>query len=178
MSATLYGPEFFVGRSETVTLSASVIVPIVRELLDPRSVLDVGCGQGEWLAAFALHDMLGVDIAAPEGNGFLRHDLTEPLDLERRFDLVVCLETAEHLPPDAADNLVESLARHADDILFSAAVPGQEGKGHINCQTHEYWHERFAVYGFEVWDAIRPRVAGDGRVSPWYRTNTFILQRP
>ena len=178
MSTALYGPEFFVGRSHTVTLSAFVVAPIVRDLLEPESVLDIGCGQGEWLEAFALPDMLGVDIAAPEGDQFIRHDLTEPLDLGRRFGLVVCLETGEHLPESAAGTLVETLVRHGDDILFSAAVPGQEGIGHIHLQPHEYWLAKFAEHGFEVWDAIRPRIARDSRVSPWYRNNTFIFQRP
>jgi hypothetical protein len=118
--------------------------------------------------------MLGVDIAAPEGESFLRHDLTVPLDLGRTFDLVISLETGEHLPGEAADMLVASIVRHAGTIMFSAAVPGQEGKGHINCQPHEYWHEKFAALGFQVCDLIRPLIAGDWRVSPWYRDNTFL----
>jgi SAM-dependent methyltransferase len=174
---SLYTPDFFVGRSETVNASAAVVVPIVQQMLAPRSVLDVGCGQGEWLEAFAGPEVFGVDIAAPEGEHFLRHDLTEPLYLWRKFDLVLSLEVGEHLPEEAAFTYVASLARHGDCVLFSAAVPGQEGKGHINCQPHEYWHERFYFLGFEVTDPIRPLVAGDVRVSPWYRDNIFLYQR-
>ena len=40
---------------------------------------------------------------------FLPHDLTMPIHLERRFDLVLCLEVAEHLPADSAPTLVDSL---------------------------------------------------------------------
>lgn len=179
MTSTLYGPAFFAGRSETVSLSASVVAPVIEQLLAPRSVLDMGCGQGEWLFAFAqtAPDQLGVDIAAPEGDQFLQHDLTEPLDLGRDFDLVLCLEVGEHLPGDAADTLVASLVQHGDDVLFSAAVPGQDGKGHINCQPHEYWHEKFGAHGFDVYDVVRPLIAHDPRVSPWYRNNTFLYMR-
>ena len=101
----LYAPEFFVGRSETVTRSAMVVVPIVRDLLAPQSVLDLGCGQGEWLDAFGLEDARGIDIAAPFQH--MRRDLTDPLYLGRTFDLVVCLEVAEHLPVEAVVGLAE-----------------------------------------------------------------------
>jgi len=176
---SLYQPEFFAGRRETVTLSASVVVPIICELLEPQSVLDVGCGQGEWLEAFAwrVPDYLGVDIAAPESPQFLVRDARLPLEIGRRFDLVVCLEVGEHLPESSADTLVDSLARHGDEVVFSAAVPGQEGKGHINCQPHEYWHQKFFERGFEMSDSIRPLIAHDTRVSPWYRDNIFFYWR-
>ena len=97
----IYDKSFFAGRSETVALSASVVAPVVKDLLAPRSVLDIGCGQGEWLEAFALDDMFGVDIAAPEGEHFAGRDLRHPLDLGRTFDLVVCLEVGEHLPAES-----------------------------------------------------------------------------
>jgi SAM-dependent methyltransferase len=79
MSATLYGPAFFEGRSHTVSQSAGAVVPHLMQLLEPKSVLDVGCGQGEWLDAFPLADKIGVDIAAPEREGFIRWDITYPM---------------------------------------------------------------------------------------------------
>jgi 2-polyprenyl-3-methyl-5-hydroxy-6-metoxy-1,4-benzoquinol methylase len=178
-----YGAAFFAGRSETVVRSAAGVVPVLRDLLDPRSLLDVGCGQGEWLEAFGLEDSVGVDIAYTDQlemwplADYSRHDLQYALDLERTFDLVVCLEVAEHLPPAAADVLVDTLCRHSGTVVFSAAVPGQEGIGHINCQPHEYWHAKFAARGYAVNDAIRPRIAGDWTVSPWYRDNIFLYLR-
>ncbi len=178
MSATLYGPEFFVERSGTVIASAFVLVPLIIETLAPRSVLDIGCGQGEWVDAFAAHgcDVFGVDIAAPEGETFLRHDLAVPLELGRNFDLVLSLETGEHLPASVADTYLDTIVRHADAVVFSAAVLGQEGIGHINCQPHDYWHERFATRGFTMSDPFRARL-DDPRVSPWYRANTFLYTR-
>jgi hypothetical protein len=44
--------------------SARVIVPLVMELTHPRSVIDVGCGNGSWLSVFNKHgveDFLSVD---------------------------------------------------------------------------------------------------------------------
>lgn len=176
MSVALYGPDFFKGRTETVLMSAAVVVPLIIEYTKPESVLDVGCGQGEWVNAFEELGVMafGVDIAAPDH--LTRHDLIEPLFLGRTFDLVLCLETGEHLPESAADTLVDSCAWHSDTVVFSAAVPGQEGKGHINCQPHEYWHEKFAARGYEMWDPFRPLLAGDHRVSSWYRDNLFLYE--
>jgi predicted RNA methylase len=170
----IYTPAFFAEHHPTVVLSASVVAPIVMEQLAPHSALDLGCGWGEWLDALGIEDVLGVDIAS-EREGVVRHDLTEPLDLGRTFDLVISLETAEHLPEAAADTYVESISRHtADAVLFSAAVPGQEGLHHINCQPHEYWHEKFEEYGLKVRDSIRPLIARSPYVSPWYRNNIFL----
>ena len=188
---SVYTPDFFVGRSETVSASAAVVAPIVLALHATESILDIGCGQGEWLDAFLAcrdHDwpleVVGVDIAAPDGEHYLRHDLTKPLYLgvapdwdARRFDLVVSLEVGEHLPEEAADTYVDTIVRHGGDILFSAAVPGQEGKGHINCQPHEYWHDKFTARGYQVVDSIRPRIAYNSQVSPWYRDNIFMYLR-
>jgi hypothetical protein len=137
-------------------------------------VLDLGCGQGEWLEAFGDVGKVGVDIAAPEGEHFIRHDLQLPIDLHRTFDLALCLETGEHLPAAAADVLCDSLARHSRTIVFGAAVVGQEGIGHINCQPHEYWHQKFEARGYVTNDSIRPMIRHNHLVSPWYRDNMFL----
>ena len=174
----VYDAEFFAGRRESVVRSARVVVPVLIDLFNPESVLDVGCGQGEWMEALyaaGVAVVFGVDIAAPYLTQ--RHDLTEPLDLGRQFDLVLCLETGEHLPESAADTLVNSIAQAANHyVVFGAAVPGQAGKGHINCQPPEWWHRKFAAYGFEAQDIVRPRIQHPD-VSPWYRDNTYALVR-
>jgi hypothetical protein len=177
VTSTLYGPSFFAGRTHTVVLSASVVVPALVSYLGCRSMVDLGSGQGEWVEAFAALgvDATGVDIAAPEPEN--RHDLTVPLNLGRRFDLALSLEVGEHLPEPAADTLVDSAVTHADVVVFSAATVGQEGIGHINCQPHEYWHEKFAARGYVMSDPFRPVLAGDDRVSPWYRDNLFMYER-
>ncbi len=176
----IYTPAFFAEHHATTSLSASVVAPLVKDLLTPRSVLDVGCGQGEWLEAFGIENSVGIDIAAPEREWFFRHDLTTPFDFHCVFDLVISLETAEHLPEEAADTYVASIVRHvrlSGAVLFSAAVPGQEGLHHVNCQPHEYWHEKFAQHDFKMIDPIRPLIAEDMRVSWWYRNNLFVYVR-
>ncbi len=90
-------------------------------------------------------EIIGVDGFIPEksflnSNQYIWHNLTDPLDLQRQFDLVLCLEVAENLPPGKELNLIEILNNHAANILiFSAAEIGQPGNRHINCQPFEYW---------------------------------------
>ena len=87
------------------------------------------------------------------------------------------LEVAEHLPPDSADALVESLTRLAPFVLFSAAIPLQGGWHHINEQWPEYWAEKFLARGFVAVDCFRPRIWTDDRVQRYYRQNLLLLVR-
>ena len=99
---------------------------------------------------------------------------TRPLALGRSFDLAVALEIAEHLPDSAAECFVESLTGLAPAVLFSAAIPGQGGTGHLNERWPEYWSRLFAAAGFDPIDALRPRIWHDERVEVWYAQNTFL----
>jgi SAM-dependent methyltransferase len=183
----VYSRDFFSRIESSAQQSAERVLPLVLELLSPRSMVDVGCGSGAWLAEAArlgVDDYLGVDGYTPEealripADRFLLRDLTEPLRIERRFDLVTCLEVAEHLPAAAADVLVSSLARLGPAVLFSAAVPQQGGDRHLNEQWPDYWAELFAAHGLVAVDAVRPVVWRDEQVAWWYRQNALLFCRP
>jgi SAM-dependent methyltransferase len=147
----------------------------------------VGCGTGTWLRAAAdrgAQEILGVDGSdvAPEKlfvpkNRIQRHDLNQPLRLGRKFDLVICLETAEHIEPERSKTMVESLVTNGDRILFSAAAPGQGGTHHVNCRWPSYWQELFNQHGFACSDAVRWELWEDERVEPWYRQNLMLAVR-
>ncbi len=152
--------------------------------LPVRSVLDVGCGQGAWLAAWKEHgvsDSVGMDGDYVDARRLLisaRHflptDLNKRFNAGRSFDLVQSLEVAEHLPPARAESFVDDLGAHGRVILFSAAVPGQGGENHINERNYEYWRRLFAARGYGVFDVIRPSVLHDKTVEFWYRYNALL----
>lgn len=163
---------------------AHTVLAIVREYVQPRSVLDVGCGAGTWLRAAqeaGIGDCRGIEgrwldptlLQVDRGLVSL-HDLEEPFELGRRFDLLLCLELAEHLPARSADLLIACLVRHGDVILFSAAVPHQGGHHHVNEQLPDYWAAKFAEHGFRIVDAIRPRIWNDRSIWWWYRQNLLL----
>jgi hypothetical protein len=109
-----------------------------------------------------------------EAGELLVRDLGRPIGIERRFDLALCLEVAEHLPEARADGFVADLVALAPAVLFSAAIPFQGGTGHLNEQWPEHWAGRFAAHGYLVLDCVRPRVWNDPGVEFWYAQNTLL----
>jgi SAM-dependent methyltransferase len=168
------------------TRSAECILPIVFELIDkPNSILDVGCGNGSWLKIcekLGISDYQGIDGEHIASNFFLANynkfqakDLSKPFDLGIKYDLVISLEVAEHLPPESADIFVENLTKHGDTILFSAALPFQGGYKHLNEQYPTYWAEKFIRKGYQFYDLIRPKIWNDQSIKVWYRQNIFLV---
>jgi SAM-dependent methyltransferase len=183
----IYDDQFYQTIRDGSARSASVIVPLVIDLVRPSSVVDVGCGTGAWLACFQAHgvsDLLGIEgsevkphLAHLDCSHIRTADVSRPLQLDRTFDLAIRLEVAEHLPPDAAGGFVQSLAGLAPVVLFSAAVPDQGGVGHLNEQWPSYWAELFTANGFAVVDCLRDRIWRDQRVEWWYRQNLLLFVR-
>jgi SAM-dependent methyltransferase len=182
-AASLYDSRFYESLRDGTERSAATVVPILIELFRPRSVVDVGCGAGLWLAAFrrnGIDDVLGIDgpwvggeQRAISERHFLEHDLSRPLRLDRRFDLALCLEVAEHLPTEAAAPLVESLTALSSVVIFSAAVPFQGGDGHINERWSSYWAGFFDARGFSCLSGLRRRIWDNDAIEVWYRQNIF-----
>ncbi len=180
-----YTTGFFDALREGTRRSAQVVVPLLLRLVRPRDVVDVGCGQGSWLAVFREHgvkEVCGVDGAyvdrarleiPPEQ--FIPWDLTRPLRLGRRFDLAVSLEVAEHLLPECAETFIASLTGLAPLILFSAAVPHQGGTNHVNEQWPAYWARHFAARGYVPVDCLRRHMWDNEDVEWWYAQNSFLF---
>ena len=101
-------------------------------------------------------------------------DICLPFHLDRRFDLVQCLEVAEHVPPDASRMLIDNLTAHGHHVLFSAAVPGQGGENHLNERTYEFWRQLFEERGYTPIDFIRPLLQHRSDVAYWYRYNVLL----
>jgi SAM-dependent methyltransferase len=163
--------------------SARAVVPLLVSLMKPASVIDVGCGPGNWLLACAeagVTDVFGVDQndygtdLRIDRTCFAVADLTSPFHADRRYDLVICVEVAEHLPQPAAPTLVRSLTALGPVIAFSAAIPFQGGTDHRNEQWPEYWRDLFEPYGFVPVDCIRPKIWDDPNVAYWYTQNVLL----
>ena len=165
--------------------SARELVPYILELVKPKNVIDIGCGLGVWLYVFqeyGVSDIMGIDgdwvnknNLLIQKNQFFSWDLTNPIELDNKFDLVVSLEVGEHLPENSAEIFVESLIKLGNVIFFSAAIPLQGGTNHMNEQWQEYWVKLFRDRDYLVVDCIRERFWNNKKISFHYRQNCFIF---
>ena len=169
-------------RRETIE-SARAAAPVIYRSLQPRALVDVGCGEGWWLEEFGkcgVRHLVGVDETenAPRaGIVFIQHDLAQPLTGLGQSDLALSLEVAEHLRPECAEAFVDTLCRLSEQILFSAAIPGQGGVNHINEQWPSYWIAKFAMRGYQASDLFRWQLWNDARVQPFYAQNLIYFAK-
>jgi SAM-dependent methyltransferase len=179
-----YDSEFFAFVATESLRSARAVAPLVMDLLHPTSVVDIGCGVGAWLRAFVengVSNITGIDgdyvdrgSLLIDTNDFIASDLSKPSVPEKRFDLALCIEVAEHLSESGGQNLVKRLTAAAPAVLFSAAIPGQGGVHHINEQWLGYWRKSFEQLGWIITDPFRPKLFYDNRVA-WYIRQNLVL---
>jgi cyclopropane fatty-acyl-phospholipid synthase-like methyltransferase len=144
-----------------------IAMAILCAFTKPKSWLDVGCGTGA-VARTAMHNGIeayGVDQLVDEAlRGWIAKtwDLRLPLNLERTFDLVTCIEVAEHLEEEYEGVICDTLVRHVAEggrLVFTAAKPGQGGYNHFNCQPQKYWRDRMESRGLKYSQADTLRLA-------------------
>ena len=186
----IYQAEFYDGPGFLKTRqSAESIAAFVQSHLAPKDVLDIGCGSGEYLRAMFESGIAaigcdgassGIRRAGSTSFAFV-HDLKKPLVTNRTFDLVMCIEVAEHLPKSSAATLVASICRNAKHwILFTAAPPeASAGDDHINCQPIEYWSAIFATHGFHLDPNMTARLrehSRDNDLAMWWKVWSCIYR--
>lgn len=180
-----YREQFYQNQRQGSRQSANEIIPLVLALIQPKSVIDVGCGVGAWLSvfkAYGVEEILGIDGDYVERNNleipeeqFLAHDLSQPIHMNRQFDLVVSLEVAEHLTRECAEIFINSLTSLGSVMLFSAAIPFQGGTHHVNEQWPDYWVNLFQKKQYTVIDPLRKRIWENDDVEWWYAQNILMF---
>lgn len=151
---TVYPQRFFKKRS-----SLSWRAPIVcKALIDTfklykgAKVLDLGCGIADYVHHF---NQNGIWAKGIEGSCNVLpylvdknvdiHDLRLSLKKEITpsfYTLAYSLEVAEHIEKQYADTYLDNLCWASNTVLITAAPPGQEGHGHVNCQFKQWWSDK------------------------------------
>lgn len=106
---------------------------------------------------------------------FMPYDLSTKCVLERKFDLALSLEVAEHIEPNAANIFCDNLTKMSDVIVFSAAIPKQGGTGHVNEQWASYWVEKFQRRGYRVSNCLRKKFWSYTNITPLRRQNILLF---
>jgi SAM-dependent methyltransferase len=184
----LYDAPYFTALDRHARRSAPAMAESIVGDFSPARVLDVGCGTGVLLAELRARGVLvdgleysqaAVDYCERRGLTVRRVNLeqTVPLDMGGGYDLVVSMEVAEHLPANVADRFVSLLCRSERVVVFTAAVPGQGGRDHVNEQPHAYWIAKFAQHGFrhDVERSARWRAQWTARGVTWYYTQNVMI---
>ena len=179
-----YDLKFFSTRDERTRFAAKKILLNVMKFFRVKTAVDFGCGTGTFLKF--LKDN-GVSVTGLDGDyidrsilvineeEFIPVDLTKPVHLKKKYDLSISLEVAEHLPESNAETFITSLCEASHVVLFSAAVKGQGGVGHVNEQFLSYWQKIFMKKGYFMLDIIRPEIWTDEKIPPYYRQNVVIF---
>lgn len=191
---TSYDRSFYEQQSKRSLKSAFTVLSRLFPILNPKRIVDIGCGVGPWVRAaqeLGAQTALGVDgayidptmlmisptqfrsanLETDNISAILAPDLTEP------FDLAFSLETAEHLPYHRAESFVHELTKLSDVILFSAAIPFQTGTHHINEQWPEFWALLFKAQGYECWDWLRKDLWESRDLDWWYAQNILVFAK-
>ena len=180
----IYNKKFYESQKDGSLRSAEIIFPYVFDILRPKSVIDVGCGLGTWLCVAkkcGVREILGIDgdyvnrkelfIAQKE---FQSVHLSKRIELDRKFELILCLEVGEHI--DRRDEVVclDNIASFGDAVLFGAAIPFQGGTNHVNLNWQQYWVKQFEKRGYIPIDCVRPVFWSNSRVEYFYLQNTIL----
>jgi len=156
----------------------------LRRFFAAETVLDIGCGKGDYLRAFRAG---GVECWGIDGNPHTPQltaglgdvaDITQPLNGEvPAADWVLCLEVLEHVPPDYESIAVDNVCSHARrGIVVSWAQPGQGGDGHFNEQPLEYVREQFEARGFRYHEQDTQRLRSQAS-SFWGKNNLMVFYK-
>lgn len=162
----IYKGSFF-GRRDRLAWRVPIVCNAIIStfnLVPGSSIVDVGCATGDFMdglyeRGYKVRGIEGSENAKPYllsrvKDKIFFHDLRYPISFQgskvfdRMFDLCICLEVAEHIEPEHADQLVANLCFLSHTVLISAAPPGQGGHYHVNCQPEEYWIAKFMKNGY------------------------------
>ena len=149
--------ESFFGWGDNATqqkVLAEYFVPKIVERFNPKCVLDVGCGTGQWLDEYRKYNVLTkgvegsinafIEMSEETKDNVLQWDLRDKIEEEDYdVDFVQSFEVAEHIEEEYADVFVHNLIKDDPDIiLLTAAPPDQHGFQHVNCKEREYWMKK------------------------------------
>lgn len=155
---------------------------------DPGRVIEFGCGAGRFMDPLTERgvEVFGIDrstkgfaASSLPIDHFAVHDLRDPYETTREYDLALCIEVLEHIPAADAATAVASVAEAAPVAIVTAAPPGQGGTHHVNERPPDYWKEQFAAVDMRFDPEVTAAIADaiDPRALTWLTENLLVFER-
>lgn len=157
----IYRENFF-SRRDKLDWRNPIICNAIKEVFGEdgiKSIIDVGCANGSLVRELNIRGYFAKGIEGSnnakkyfESNDISIYDLRKKINdtsLKSRFNLVLSIEVAEHIEPEYAKQFasnIDYLVEEDGYILITAALPGQQGHYHVNCQNNSYWIDLFEKY--------------------------------
>lgn len=166
-----YGLSFFKNLERAHDWCNQLYGKVLALGLQPKSVIELGCATGgvlQGLLDSGVQRVTGVDGSAAVlpfaerkskklAENIIVHDLRKPWvppSGRLSYELVVTIETLEHLPPESADTVVDTICSCAPTAITTACPPVGRNPLHLNEQPPEYWTEKFEARGFKYDDKL------------------------
>ena len=161
---------------------ASLCGAIVDFLKGEKAIdaVDFGCGPGRYVEAM---NSEGIKAKGFDGSPWLQGtpdcyvaDLSQPF-FPGDYDWALSLEVGEHIPSEFQETFLDNVAEAAAfGVILSWAVPGQGGRGHVNCQTNEWVKAKMLLRGFVHDDEAQKLLRGKASES-YYRNTLMVFRR-
>ena len=129
----------------------------VKKLFNIKTMLDIGCGPGGMvklardmdIEAYGIDGDFEVERPGVDKDWITIHDYeTGPSPFNKEVDLIWSVEFVEHVWEKFLPNFMKDFQR-GKFVVMSFAPVGKAGHHHVNCNTEEYWIEKFKEYGFQ-----------------------------
>jgi len=171
------------------------LADIIVAHLKPESAIDWGCGCGFILEKLQMHgitDLIGIEGSA-DVLPFIPETLKDKIIIAdallyrpKIYELAISVEVGEHIPEKDAGRFVNAVCNSASKwVWWSAAVPGQKGTDHINCQPLCIWIDIFKEVGlfepdWELLYLLKQKMLVNHNLVlgfPWLRDNFLLFRR-
>jgi SAM-dependent methyltransferase len=193
---SVYNDKFYEDFGWEAQEMAKWFLPLLQKILPFQTFVDVGCGEGHYLHwleknGFSPFGLFGIEgsrtaiVRSPVNHLIVNRDLRFPIKpLEKKYDLCMSLEVAEHIEEQYAQTFVNTLCGLSDTVVMTAAPKGQGGEHHVNEQGKAYWIEKMYQAKFQI-DAVAcadlnngiHHKAVDDYITPWLRKNLMVFRR-
>lgn len=184
----MYDRDFHMSIENEETPQAVRLAGYIKTYIAPSCFLDFGCSTGIYLNEVKKclpntvsrgFEFSKEAVEHAVCSDVIEYDLTKQLITYKHPNtLGLCLEVLEHIEDTNWRPVLENMTRYCDKLIFSAAVPGQGGTGHINCRPKIDWIKRFHELGWVVdLDATNHLLnyMKQGYHMGWFANNAMVL---